>query len=101
MRSSWVLLLVTACGGGDYEPPAFTDVGGTLAIDGCDYSVTTKLDAEPPRTSKDFVGPDPTPRLVHLGFMSDPRTSMVVQWRTTDEITRNFFEGRWRRWLVS
>lgn len=89
MRSSWVLLFVTACGGGDYEPPAFTDTGGTLKIEGCDYSVTTKLDAEPPRKSKDFLGSDPTPRLVHLGFIGDPKTTMVVQWRTADEITRN------------
>ncbi len=32
--------------GGD---PAFTDTGGSLEIDGCDYSVTTRLGAEPPR----------------------------------------------------
>ena len=93
MRSSWVLLLVIGCGS-DYEPPAFTDLGGTLEIDDCDYSVTTKLGAEPPRQSKDFVGSDPTPRLVHLGFMGDPKTSMVVQWRTVDEVTRNG-EIRW------
>lgn len=83
-----MVLLVAACGS-DYEPPAFTDVGGSLKIAGCDYSVTTRLGAEPPRVSKNYLGSDPTPRLVHLGFISDPRTSMVVQWRTVDEVTRN------------
>jgi len=90
MRASRVLVLsiLVGCGGSDDEPPPFTDVGGTLAIDGCGYSVTSRLGAEPPREAIDFVGPDPTPRLVHLGIMSDPRTSMVVQWRTVDETTR-------------
>jgi hypothetical protein len=90
MRSSWMLLLWTAAAcGGSYEPPAFTDVGGELEIDDCNYKVTTKIGAEPPRVSKDFVGEAPTPRLVHLGLMGDPRTTMVAQWRTMDEITRN------------
>ena len=89
MRDWWVLLLVTACGGGDYEPPAFTDTGGKLEIEGCGYSVTTKQEAEPPRVSKEYLGADPSPRLVHLGFIADPRTSIVVQWRTVDEVTRS------------
>jgi hypothetical protein len=89
MRSSWVVLLFAAACGGSYEPPAFTDVGGELEIDDCDYKVTTKFGAEPPRVSKDFLGDAPTPRLVHLGLMGDPRTTMVAQWRTMDEITRN------------
>ncbi|MDQ3364179.1 MAG: metallophosphoesterase family protein [Myxococcota bacterium] len=90
MRASWVLTLcVAGCGGsGDDAPPAFTDTGGTLLIPECGYAVTTRIGAEPPRRATDFVGPDPTPRLVHLGFMKDPRTSMVVQWRTVDETTR-------------
>lgn len=78
-----------ACSGDDApEDEAFTDTGGTLAIDGCGYSVTTRRGAEPPRKASDTKGEDPTPRQVHLGFMSDPRTSMVVQWRTKDETTR-------------
>jgi hypothetical protein len=85
-----MLLLVTVgCDGGDYEPPQFTDTGGTLAIEGCGYSITTRLGAEPPRVSKKFTGEDPTPRLVHLGIVGDPKTSMVVQWRTVDEVTRS------------
>lgn len=50
--------------------------------------MTTRLGASPPREAKDVLGLDPTPRLVHLGFMGDPRTSMGVQWRTADEMTR-------------
>jgi hypothetical protein len=89
MRAPWLIVLpLVACGGSDEAPPEFTDVGGTLAIDGCGYSVTSRIGAEPPRKATDFVGPDPTPRLVHLGFAGDPRTSMVIQWRTVDETTR-------------
>jgi hypothetical protein len=85
-----MLLLVTVgCGGSGYEPPEFTDTGGTLAIEGCGYSITSRLGAEQPRVSKDFTGDDATPRLVHLGIVGDPKTSMVVQWRTADETTRS------------
>lgn len=66
----------------------FTDTGGTLAIEGCNYSVTTRLGAEPPRLASATLGTDPTPRLVHLGIVGDPKTSMVVQWRTVDETTK-------------
>ncbi|MBA3453148.1 MAG: fibronectin type III domain-containing protein, partial [Deltaproteobacteria bacterium] len=86
MRVAVAVLLLTACGG-DEGPEPFTDTGGTLEIPGCGYSLTTRLDAEPPRVAKKYLGPDPTPRLVHLGLASDPRTSMVVQWRTVDETT--------------
>ncbi len=82
------LLLCAACEGDDGGDPAFTDTGGTLEIEDCDYSVTTRFGAEPPRKATDTRGPDPTPRHVHLGFIGDPRTSMVVQWRTRDETTR-------------
>lgn len=70
------------------DDPAFTDSGGTLAIDGCGYSVTTRLGAEPPRVATTSVGENPTPRLVHLGIVGDPKTSMVAQWRTADETTK-------------
>ncbi len=85
-----VLVLLAACGGGDDAPvePAFTDTGGTLELAECGYSVTTRVGAEPPRRASDSVGLDPTPRLVHLGIVGDPRTSIVAQWRTADETTR-------------
>ncbi len=93
-----MMALGAACGGSDDpKDPEFSDTGGTLAIDGCDYSVTTRLGAEPPREASKTVGLDPTPRLVHLGFVGDPKTSMVVQYRTVDETTRatviRFAEG--------
>ncbi len=65
--------------------PNFTDTGGSLAIDGCGYSITSRLGAEPPRVASTTLGPDPTPRLVHLGIVGDPKTSIVAQWRTVDE----------------
>ncbi|MBS1124274.1 MAG: metallophosphoesterase [Deltaproteobacteria bacterium] len=86
MRALAAVLLLAACGGDD-GPAPFTDTGGTLAIADCGYSVTTRIGAEPPRVADTFLGPDPTPRLVHLGIAGDPQTSMVVQWRTVDETT--------------
>lgn len=72
--------------GNPQEPdPDFTDTGGTLAIEGCGYSVTTRFGAEPPRDASDRVGSNPTPKHVHLGLMGDPRTSIVAQWRTEDD----------------
>lgn len=62
--------------------------GGTLAIAGCNYTLTTRDGAEAPRPGMPVFGSDPTPRLVHLGLMGDPKTSMVAQWRTADEQTR-------------
>ncbi|MDB4963183.1 MAG: metallophosphoesterase [Myxococcales bacterium] len=88
MRLAAALLLVAACGGGDDRGPvAFTDTGGTLEVPGCGYSVTTRVGAEPPRLATAYVGEDPTPRLVHLGIVGDPKTSVVAQWRTVDETT--------------
>jgi 3',5'-cyclic AMP phosphodiesterase CpdA len=94
MRALLLTILVLGCDGSSGDsPPEFTDTGGSLAIEGCGYTLTTRLGAEPPRkgpasgaaASADL---DPTPRLVHLGIMGDPKTSMVVQWRTVDETTR-------------
>lgn len=87
----WLLGLVVvtgACGGDDGGEIPFTDTGGTLMLDECGYAVTSREGAEPPRRADAFVGADPTPRLVHLGIVGDPRTSIVAQWRTVDETTR-------------
>jgi hypothetical protein len=84
-----ILLISAACSGDDGEDDdTFTGTGGTLAIDGCGYSVTTRLGAEAPRKASDRIGADPTPRHVHLGLVGDPKTSIVAQWRTRDETTR-------------
>lgn len=79
-------LLVSACSGGDDEPP-FSDQGGTLELEDCGYAVTTRLGADVPRLAGDTIGPAPAPRAVHLGLVGDPRTSIVAQWRTADETT--------------
>ena len=65
----------------------FSITGGTLAIADCGYSVTTYQGAEAPAPATQVFGSDPTPRLVHLGLIGDPRTSIVAQWRTMDETT--------------
>ena len=85
----FALLGFSACGGDDNaNDDPFVDTGGALALADCGYSVTTKLGAEPPKLAGVTLGTDPTPRLVHLGIVGDPRTSIVAQWRTADEETQ-------------
>jgi len=62
--------------------------GGTITPAGCAYTVTTRIGAEAPVLGDDQVGADPTIKHVHLGLASDPRTSIVVTWRTLDDDTR-------------
>lgn len=90
MRALFVLPFVVAgcVKGNPVEQGDFTGTGGTLAIEGCDYSVTTREGAEAPAPGIDLIGPDPTPKLVHLGLIGDPKTSVVAVWRTNDELTR-------------
>jgi hypothetical protein len=63
--------------------------GGTIAIAGCGYSYTTYMGASAPVMGDAVFGDDPSTRLVHLGIVGDPKTSIVAQWRTTDETTTN------------
>jgi hypothetical protein len=89
MRCLLVATCLVACVKGNPLPDdTFVGTGGTLQIAGCGYGITTRLGAEPPRPALDAYGPDSTPRAVHLGVVGDPKTSMVVQWRTVDEVTR-------------
>ncbi len=81
-----LLVLGAACGGGGGST-TFDDSGGTLAVASCGYSVTTKFGAEAPKNSGSTFGKDPTPQFVHLGFVGDPKTTMVAEWRTVDETT--------------
>jgi len=82
-------LAIGACLKGDPQATdgTFVDTGGTLAIAGCPYSVTTRQGAEPPKASIEAYGADPTPMEVHLGIVGDAKTSIVAQWRTMDETT--------------
>ncbi|MDB4955542.1 MAG: Purple acid phosphatase [Myxococcales bacterium] len=89
MRSIYLVpLFVLGCGS-DPAPAddTFTPTGGTVDVPNCGYSFTTRMGAEPLRMSGTKVGTDPTPRLVHLGIVGDPKTSIVAQWRTTDDTT--------------
>jgi calcineurin-like phosphoesterase family protein/purple acid phosphatase-like protein len=74
--------------GNPIDVGTFVGNGGTLEIPGCGYSITTPQGAEAPKLSTDNAfGTDATPRLVHLGIVGDPKTSIVAQWRTVDETT--------------
>ena len=87
MRAPALLFALAACVKGNPDIVDFDGPGGTIPIPGCSYELTTRLDAEKPIGGVPMLGPQPAPRLVHLGLMGDPRTSIVAQWRTTDEIT--------------
>jgi len=88
MRALFCIVVAAgACVKGNPIDLTFTQNGGTYAVPGCGYSVTTLMGAEAPIPGTDVVGPDPTVRLVHLGVIGDPETSVVVQWRTNDEAT--------------
>ncbi len=91
MRLLLATLLLGACVKGNpiASDPQFLDTGGSIEVPGCGYSLTTREGAEVPRlaTALGVIGSDPMPRLVHLGYMGDPKTSIVAQWRTVDEET--------------
>ncbi|HVV82134.1 MAG TPA: metallophosphoesterase family protein [Kofleriaceae bacterium] len=61
--------------------------GGSASPVGCGYQTVTGIGAEAPTLSTNEVGPDPSIRHVHLGFLGDPKTNMVVTWRTRDDTT--------------
>src|SRR5580698_9114895 len=65
----------------------FSGTGGTIAIAGCNYSLTTQVGASAPVVTSDVFGLDPTPMQIHLSLMADPKTSVVAQWRDNDETT--------------
>lgn len=87
MRAFWVIALLLAACDSDEGEGAFLDLGGSIAIDGCPYTVTTRYGAEAPKRAGSTIGSAPTPRAIHLGIVGDARTSIVAQWRTPDETT--------------
>ncbi len=89
-RCCLAVALAAACVKGNpiEDDGSFVGNGGKLALADCGYTVTTRDGAEAPKLGIAAVGPDPTPRQVHLGIVGDPKTSIVAQWRTADETTR-------------
>lgn len=85
-------LALAACVAGnpiDFGAPADFN-GGTITPPGCGYTMTTRVGAEAPALPEPdgVVGFDPTVKQVHLGLAGDPRTSIVVSWRTADDLTK-------------
>ncbi len=81
-------LTLAACVKGSPDIPEATFEGGSLALPECGYTVVNRVGAQPPERATAEVGADPTPRQIRLGLIGDPRTSIVVQWRTADELTK-------------
>jgi len=75
-------------GDGDGDLPAPEPMaGGELLLEDCGYAVTTPNEATAPRVATAGLGPDGTPRQVHLGFGGSPATTMAITWRTADDET--------------
>jgi hypothetical protein len=83
-----VIAFSAACvKGNPIDYGSFVGTGGTIAIAGCNYSLTTQVGASAPVATTDVFGLDPTPMQIHLSLMADPKTSVVAQWRDNDETT--------------
>ncbi|MEZ4400215.1 MAG: metallophosphoesterase family protein [Kofleriaceae bacterium] len=82
-------LAATACVAGNpvAEQPMVERNGGSITPPGCAYQMTTRVGAEAPALPGATVGAGPDVGQVHLGLAGDPRTSMVVSWRTSDDVT--------------
>lgn len=80
--------LVACVKGNPVDLGEFVGEGGTYRVPDCGYDVTTRYGAEAPKPGQPVFGMDPMPRQVHLGIVGDPKTSIVAQWRTGDEVTR-------------
>ncbi len=82
-------LCLAACSKSPQKPPTTQDPheGGTIKLAQCGYSVSTVTSATVPILAPSTLGPDPTPKLVHVNVANDPRTSMAILWRTNDETT--------------
>lgn len=82
-------LIAAACVAGNpsSREPEVDRLGGSLTPPGCTYPMITRVGSEAPALPGTAVGPDPTVGQVHLGLVGDPRTSMVVDWRTRDDQT--------------
>ncbi len=80
--------LLVACG--DDGPPddgMLVIDGGRFTVEGCAHEVITRVNAEAPALGADVLGAEPAPYQVHLGLAGDPRTSIVIVWRTDAETT--------------
>jgi len=62
-------------------------IGGSIMLDKCGYSVTTREGASVPELGTAILGSDPAPKMVHLNVGKDPRTGVAILWRTNDEAT--------------
>jgi hypothetical protein len=75
--------------GGTMDMGPFVDphMGGSIMIASCGYTVTTRDGASIPQVGSPMVGDMADPEMIHLGIVGDPKTSMVIQWRTADDTT--------------
>jgi hypothetical protein len=92
MRTTWAALSCAAAfviGCSDPVPPSLepTTTGVKIEPEGCPFSVTSPKEATAPHKDDGAVGPDATPRNIHLAYVGDPKSSIAVTW-STDVPTR-------------
>jgi 3',5'-cyclic AMP phosphodiesterase CpdA len=82
---------MAACGGGGDDDgddvPAIVYDGGSFAVPGCGFDVTTRVGAEAPAPGEAVLGDAPTPRQIRLGFGGNPANTIAVVWRTDVDTT--------------
>ncbi len=84
-----LLACLAACAGTPEEPPVDEQLtGGSIEAPGCGHRVTTTRGAGVPvPVDGETVGDDPAPRRIHLGSSGPATSSIVIGWRTGDEVT--------------
>jgi acid phosphatase type 7 len=91
-----IAVLILSCsdsGGGSPDAALEEDPmnGGSLVMAGCGTTLTTPIKASVPvliPAGSEPLLADATPRHIHLGLVSDPKTSIAVVWRTMDDLTK-------------
>ena len=86
LRFACALTLVAGCGSSPAMQPD-PHQGGSIELDRCGYAVTTRDGASRPIMGTNMLGPDPTPKLLHVDVAHDPSKDMAILWRTNDEQT--------------
>ena len=88
-RAPLLLVPLAACVAGNpvVERQDVDRLGGSIVPPGCPHAMVTRVGAEAPGLPGTLVGADPAVRQVHLGLVGDPRSSIVVDWRTGDDTT--------------
>ena len=87
-RIVFALCAIAAAGCGGRSAPSMDLTNGVVvATPGCSYTFTTPAQTTPPTMDDGFVSKMGAPSNVHLTWVGDPTTTMVVTWETDFDTT--------------